>query len=377
MFGQISLDVILLVLLYGMGTATAAGACLYLLLRRANAFAPDITPPQRLRRWTAVFFAIVALGHLWYIPSVVSDSSEDFMLGFLIGGLLDCILVIPLPLVVMLCMLQDRRRPLWPVGVTVAPLVVGVVVCIVTRSGALMPWLRGYFLLAALCFTIYMVRAVRQYGRWLRDNYADLENKEVWQSFVVLAVIMLMFCYYVVGYDGGMFYEYIVQVCGLLLVVYLLWRVETLQTLTQQTLTQQTFPVREGSPEVLSDATSEQIDTLLQQRCVDTRLYLQHGLTLSQLAQVIGTNRTYLGLYFARQNTNYNAYINGLRIQYFLRLYDEAVATGRDFTAQQLASESGYRNYRTFSHAFKLRMGQSVTEWMSVEGTQRAMQPQN
>ena len=372
MFGQISLDVILLVLLYGMGTATAAGACLYLLLRRANAFAPDVTPPQRLRRWTAVFFAVMALGHLWYIPSVVSDSSEDFMLGFLIGGLLDCILVIPLPLVVMLCMLQDRRRPLWPVGVTVAPLVVGVVVCIVTRSGALMPWLRGYFLLAAICFTVYMVRAVRQYGRWLRDNYADLEHKEVWQSFVVLAVIMLMFCYYVVGYDGGMFYEYIVQVCGLLLVVYLLWRVETLQTLPQQTL-----PVREGSPEVLSDATSEQIDTLLQQRCVDTRLYLQHGLTLSQLAQVIGTNRTYLGLYFARQNTNYNAYINGLRIQYFLRLYDEAVATGRDFTAQQLASESGYRSYRTFSHAFKLRMGQSVTEWMSVEGTQRAMQPQN
>jgi AraC-like DNA-binding protein len=343
-----------------MGTATAAGACLYLLLRRANAFAPDVTPPQRLRRWTAVFFAVMALGHLWYIPSVVSDSSEDFMLGFLIGGLLDCILVIPLPLVVMLCMLQDRRRPLWPVGVTVAPLVVGVVVCIVTRSGALMPWLHGYFLLAAICFTIYMVRAVRHYGRWLRDNYADLEHKEVWQSFVVLAVIMLMFCYYVVGYDGSMFYEYIIQMCGLLLVVYLLWRVETLQTLTQQTL-----PVREGSPEVLSDATSEQIDTLLQQRCVDTRLYQQHGLTLSQLAQVIGTNRTYLGLYFVRQNTNYNTYINGLRIQYFLRLYDETVAAGRDFTAQQLASESGYRSYRTFSLAFKQRMGQSVTEWMS------------
>ena len=376
MFGQISLDVILLVLLYGMGTATAAGACLYLLLRRANAFAPDVTPPQRLRRWTAVFFAIVALGHLWYIPALAFTSSEDFMLGFLIGGLLDCILVIPLPLVVMLCMLQDRRRPLWPVGVTVAPFIAGVAVSIVTRSDALLPWLRGCFPLAAICFTIYMVRAVRQYGRWLRDNYADLEHKEVWQSFVVLAVIMLMFCYYVVGY-GGMAYEYIVQVCGLLLVVYLLWRVETLQTLTQQTLTQQTFPVREGSPEVLSDATSEQIGTLLQQRCVDTRLYLQHGLTLSQLAQVIGTNRTYLGLYFVRQNTNYNAYINGLRIQYFLRLYDEAVATGRDFTAQQLASESGYRSYRTFSLAFKLRMGQSVTEWMSVEGTQRAMQPQN
>ena len=32
--------------------------------------------------------------------------------------------------------------------------------------------------------------------------------------------------------------------------------------------------------------------------------------------------------------------------------------------AQQLASESGYRSYSTFSLAFKQRTGQSVTVWM-------------
>jgi len=35
-----------------------------------------------------------------------------------------------------------------------------------------------------------------------------------------------------------------------------------------------------------------------------------------------------------------------------------------EFTAQQLAHESGYRNYSTFSLAFKQRMGQTVTAWM-------------
>ena len=62
MFGQISLDVILLFMLYGVGAAVAAGACLYLVLRRANAFAPEVTPPVRLRRWTAAFFAVLAIG---------------------------------------------------------------------------------------------------------------------------------------------------------------------------------------------------------------------------------------------------------------------------------------------------------------------------
>ena len=63
------------------------------------------------------------------------------------------------------------------------------------------------------------------------------------------------------------------------------------------------------------------------------------------------------------QDTNYNAYINDLRIRHFVRLYSEAVADQRFFTVQELASQSGYRNYNTFALAFKQRMGKSVTEW--------------
>jgi len=51
-----------------------------------------------------------------------------------------------------------------------------------------------------------------------------------------------------------------------------------------------------------------------------------------------------------------------------VRLYREAVAAGRNFTAQELASQSGYRSYRTFSVAFRQRMGRSVKEWISLEG---------
>ena len=370
MYDQIREDTIF-IMLYAVVTVIAALASVYLLFRRGNAFAADVTPPRRLRRWTAAFFGVIAAGHLWYLPAAVLTSADAIMLSLLIGALLDCMLAIPLALIVMLCMLQDRRRPLWPVSVMVAPLVVGMVVFVVTRSNVLLPWLYGYFLLMAVGFTIYMVRAVRQYSRWLRDNYADLEHKEVWQSFLVLAVIMLMFSYYIVGY-GGMTYEYIVQMCGLVLIGYLLWRVETLSDLTVS----QPLPIEEETPapvsppeddspssETLSDAAYEKIASLLQQHCVDTQLYLQHNLNISQLAQALGTNRTYLRLYFVHQDTNYNAYINDLRIRHFVRLYSEAVAAQRFFTVQELASQSGYHSYNTFALAFKQRMGKSVTEW--------------
>ena len=87
-------------------------ACCYLLFRRANAIAPDVMSPLRLRRWTAAFFAAMTLCHLWYLPTYYLTSSDDMMLGFLIAGLLDCMTVIPLTIVVLLVMLQDRRRPL-------------------------------------------------------------------------------------------------------------------------------------------------------------------------------------------------------------------------------------------------------------------------
>ena len=402
MFGQISLDTILLFMLYGVEAAVAGIACLYLLLRRGNAIAPEVTSPVRLRRWTAAFFAVLAIGHFWYLPAAVL-TDEDFTVCMLVGGLLDCVTFIPLVPVLLLCMLQDRRRPLWPVGVMTVPLVVLMMAGIVTRSEAYMPMVYGYLLLLGIGLVAYMVRAVRQYGRWLRDNYADLEDKEVWQTFVVLAVIVLMLVYYVAGYDGGMTYEYVCQVCSIVLIGHLLWRVETLSDLSiSQPLTIEipedgktaiereesqaclNYPEREQArPQVntgieddgehqssntLSDTTYEQIGSLLKQHCEATRLYLHYGLTLAQLAQAIGSNRTYLDLYFSSQNTTYNNYINGLRILHFVSLYREAVTDGRDFTAKKLALESGYRSYTTFSVAFKQRMGQSVTEWMRGGG---------
>ena len=387
MFGQISLDVILLFMLYGVGAAVAAGACLYLVLRRANAFAPEVTPPVRLRRWTAAFFAVLAIGHLWYLPAAVL-TDEDFTVCMLVSGLLDCVTVIPLVTVLLLCMLQDRQRPLWPVGVMTAPLVVLIVAGIVNRSEAYIPMVYGYLLLLGIGLIAYMVRAVRQYGRWLRENFADLEHKEVWQTFVVLAVIVLMLGYYVVGYDGGMFYEYVIQVCGIVLVGHLLWRVETLSDLSGSGIQEDeetrrreyrntgiqedgNTGIQEGdagpSPDTLSDDAYEEMTLLLQKHCIDTGLYLQHDLNKAQVVQAIGTNRTYLSLYFMRQETTYNAYINDLRIRHFIRLYREAIAAERPVTAQQLALMSGYRSYSTFSLAFKQRMDQSVTAWMRRE----------
>ena len=362
---------LLFYMLYTTAAVLSLIASCYLLFRRANAIAPDITSPVRLRRWTAVFFAALTLSHLWYLPSVFLSSVDDILLCNSIGALLDCMIVYPLMIVVLLCMLQDRRRPLWPVAVMVSPLVVGIAVCIANQNDTLLPMLRIYILLLGIGLIIYMVREVRRYGHWLRDNYADFEHKEVWKSFLVLAIMMLVLGIYASGV-GGMAYEYAVQTLAIVLVCYLLWRVETLSDLSiplSQDLSVAEPAITEAEDvedNSLSQTNRENIGTLLQQHCIDTQLYLQHDLNISQLAKTIGVNRLYLTKYFSSQGTNYNAYINDLRIQHFVSLYHEAVASHRSFSAQQLAQESGFYTYRTFSEAFKRKMGHTVSAWIKA-----------
>jgi AraC-like DNA-binding protein len=363
MYDQIGQDTLYIVL-YAVVTVTALQASCYLLFRRGNAFAPGITPPVRLRRWTAAFFAAIALCHLWYLPTCFLTSSDDMMLGSFIAGLLDCMTVIPLTIVVFLAMLQDRRRPLWPVALAVAPLIAGLAWCIATRSYALLPVLHVYFLLMWLGLVINMVRAIRQYGRWLRDNYADLEHKEVWQSFVVLAIILLVYTIY--SFDvGELIYEYAMEVINIVLICYLLWRVETLSDLS--------IPVNDSKEEKVASEDVEDSDSLsmrnnigplLKLYCEEPQLYLQHDVSLSQLAHIIGTNRLYLSQHFSNQGMTYNTYINGLRIQHFIKLYHETVATHQPIMVQQLALQSGFRSYSTFNAVFKQSMGMTATEWM-------------
>jgi len=350
----------LFLVFYGGVAVLSMIACVYLLLRRGNAFAADITPPIRLRRWTATLFAAITLSHVWYLPMYILTSKDWVNLTYLVGGMLDSMTVFPLTIIVLLVMLQDRKRPLWPVGVVVAPLVVAGTLCVAAGRVTLLPFIYAYFLLMCIGIIIYMIRATRQYGRWLHDNYADLEHKEVWQSLVVMAVMLLALVIYTFEI-GGQAYEYVMQVIVAVMVCYFLWRAETLSDLSEGVGERENGGTGERD---ISLSIRNKIGPLLKQYCEEPQLYLQNDISLSQLARQIGVNRVYLSQHFAMQGTTYNGYINGLRIRHFINLYQEAVTAHQPMTVQQLAYQSGFHSYGTFNTAFKQTMGMTATKWM-------------
>lgn len=94
MYEQIREDT-LFIIFYTLVTGMAMMASCYLLFRDGNAFARNITPPLRLRRWATVLFIFTTLERAWYMSIFFLTSSEDITMIDLVGGLLDSMILLP------------------------------------------------------------------------------------------------------------------------------------------------------------------------------------------------------------------------------------------------------------------------------------------
>ncbi len=93
------------------------------------------------------------------------------------------------------------------------------------------------------------------------------------------------------------------------------------------------------------------------------RLFLQPELSLNELAQHLHTNSVQLSATINQMfNKNFNDYINGLRIEEFIKKYEEDV--NRRYTLLSLAFDSGFNSKATFNRAFKKIKGSSPIEYL-------------
>ena len=234
MYDYQGLQDVFFIMLYGMAGFFAMLACVYLLLRRGNAFAEDVRSSCVLRRWTAAFMAAIVASHVWWYVLGTCFLTDDRLVRNITTIMLDHVTLVPLTMAVLLAMLQDRRRPLWPWLLAQAPEVLAAALGIAGRSEFWGYQVVHYWQLGVIAvFVVYYIISLRQYERWLLDNYADLEHKEVWQSMVFIIVLLAVYMVYISN-AGELVREYLSQIITLVIIVFLLWRVETLQELDNE-----------------------------------------------------------------------------------------------------------------------------------------------
>ena len=215
MYEYRGLQYIYFMMLYGGVTLLAVVACMYLLFRQRNVFADDVKSSLRLRRWTAALLAAIAASHLWWYAIGLYWLADDRLVRNITNIMLDHTTLEPLTMAVLLAMLQDRRRPLWPWLMAQLPVVIFAVVGIAQHSQFYGYELPYYWQLAVIA------------------AFVTLERKEVWQSLAAVMVLLMVYMIYTSN-AGELLREYLSQIISIVIIVFLVWRVETLQELDSE-----------------------------------------------------------------------------------------------------------------------------------------------
>ena len=193
---------------------------------------------------------------------------------------------------------------------------------------------------ALIVMGIGAVRA-RHYIHYMRANYSNLDEIDLsWLSYA--------FWFFVVSqllWLASSLLENIVMDILYYLSFILMWEVVLRKSFNHKPISMETEEKVDMS-EIREYAFAGKLEKIV----TDRKLYLNAGLTLSELAAEIGTNRTYLSDYFARvKGTTFYDYINTLRIECTsIPLLQEHP----EYTLEYIARVSGFKSLSTFRRAF-------------------------
>ncbi len=134
MYAPQSLQDIFFLMFYSGIATRAMMAGIYLALRRCNATAPSVNPPQALRPWTAAFFVTAAMSPVWWFVLGTYWLADDRLVRNIVCIMLDPIMLVPLVMALLLRMLQDRQRKIWPWAATQVIIIGGAAVGIAAHN---------------------------------------------------------------------------------------------------------------------------------------------------------------------------------------------------------------------------------------------------
>ena len=116
-------------------------------------------------------------------------------------------------------------------------------------------------------------------------------------------------------------------------------------------------PAAEDQDISATNALMEKIHQQMQQK----QLFRSKGLTVADLAETVGSNRTYVSACINNAaGQSFSDYVNKWRIEYAMKL----MKSDRLLTIAEVADSAGFTDRTTFYRSFKKISGMSPTEWL-------------
>lgn len=323
----------------------------------------------RAKHMIAFIMLMIALQNVKDLAIIDTDNAYDPSLS----AIATCVDIIAVPIYGFI--LVELCRPGWIktrwMVMTEVPFVVMSLLYVLTQNHLFYMLLWVLSLAYGLWCIVWMIHDLPRYHRWLKNEYSYQENINLHWLRGVTLLFFIILCIWVVDciYPSTLIDTiYILSsLVGWMVVCYFINRqelvikevIDSLQTETAEPLAP---AAADGETEESDNERIQLLSEQLEKLFTVDKVYLEPRLRLVDLAQKLGTNRTYLSNFFNKERqTTFYEFVNGYRIS-----HSENLLTTTDYTLDVVAELSGFNSLSTFRRAFSVKNNCSPQEYRSV-----------
>lgn len=323
----------------------------------------------RAKHMIAFIMLMIALQNVKDLAIIDTDNAYDPSLS----AIATCVDIIAVPIYGFI--LVELCRPGWTktrwMVMTEVPFVVMSLLYVLTQNHLFYMLLWLLSLAYGLWCIVWMIHDLPRYHRWLKNEYSYQENINLHWLIGVTLLFFIILCIWVVDciYPSTLIDTIytLSSLVGWMVVCYFINRQElvikeVIDSLPTETAEPLAPAAADGETEESDNERIKLLSEQLEKLFTVDKVYLEPRLRLVDLAQKLGTNRTYLSNFFNKERqTTFYEFVNGYRIS-----HSEKLLTTTDYTLDVVAELSGFNSLSTFRRAFSVKNNCSPQEYRSV-----------
>ncbi len=227
-----------------------------------------------------------------------------------------------------------------------------------------------FFVTFAWLAVFYAVYKSRKYRKAIQETYSNLDDVDIsWIWKIIAAFIVCQHVWWAVSDKLDVLADSFYYVSSLVCWCLVMRGVNRMRALRLPD-----YPGYDGKQALAEPKTAETLNTRkrtsvlhgrLEKLMEDEELYTNPDLTLSNLVERLGTNRTYLSEYISTElGTTFYDYVNRLRIE--RKVIPMLLNGNNNYSLEYIAEQAGFKSLSTFRRAFKKLTGHLPSEYVRL-----------
>lgn len=241
------------------------------------------------------------------------------------------------------------------------PLVVALVFFVASGLELVKTMALTYTILYAIAVVIYVHISVHRYQKLLNDTYANTTGRGItWVLTTLYILVGLMILWAVMAFV----FPGVLSDCIYFPLSLVPWIFYSRRLLKQDFNVSAMHDEEDQKPALTAWGVPSfrswhdpQFGEAVNRYCRDKENFSNTDLNIVEVARAVGSNRTYVSLWCKEHGMNFNAYINGIRLEHALPM----LVAGHSIN--DIVATSGFSNARSFRFAFTQRFNCTPSEY--------------